>query len=519
MKIGDVISKHKDYWYEVVLNDDTLPQTIIGYDEDGAKLFRLFPEGDDIPPYVPTEPADIPLVDEELDPTSHRPIENQAVAKAVARVEDICERTFAAVEKMYVTPEMFGAIGDGEADDTEAVQAALDYAYKNKLYFRSYKEYKITSQIVIKASCFIKSIKAYIADGFAVKICGSYLNVEIENLESNFGGVMITSEGDAVGNSVYSTFKFGAIFAETVGLFINRCKYYYNSVYYNLIQGLQKSIYLLSSESNDFINENNFYGGLCGARYVNQKSEYALYVETTGTSEIGKNKFFSFSPESSTKGMYLCNCTDMHFYDSRFNEMGNNPVINIKNTWGTILFQGGFVRLPQINIEDISANHGNRIVRFDNVRLVNADGVPLRVKWLEFFETSTGLKLTFDKNAPDNYDVTVIREINNSITWDKIVNGGLPGSATTIGRIYRSEDCDVIFDTLLFNYRNISDFYLVQPKLSADRTVTIGDAVIPLTQDNNYKILHFMCKPPTSENTPTTLWYYEVLPWEAGKIN
>ena len=48
MKIGDVISKNKDYWYEVVLNDDTMPQTIIGNDDDGAKIFRLFPEGGDL---------------------------------------------------------------------------------------------------------------------------------------------------------------------------------------------------------------------------------------------------------------------------------------------------------------------------------------------------------------------------------------------------------------------------------------------------------------------------------------
>lgn len=41
--IGDVISKPTDYWYSVTLNPDTNPQTIIGYDEDGAKLFRLFP--------------------------------------------------------------------------------------------------------------------------------------------------------------------------------------------------------------------------------------------------------------------------------------------------------------------------------------------------------------------------------------------------------------------------------------------------------------------------------------------
>lgn len=44
-KIGDVISKPTDYWYEVELNPDTKPQTIIGYDEDGAKIFKLFPEG------------------------------------------------------------------------------------------------------------------------------------------------------------------------------------------------------------------------------------------------------------------------------------------------------------------------------------------------------------------------------------------------------------------------------------------------------------------------------------------
>lgn len=44
-RIGEVISKPVDYWYEVELNPDTASQTIIGYDEDGAKLFRLYPEG------------------------------------------------------------------------------------------------------------------------------------------------------------------------------------------------------------------------------------------------------------------------------------------------------------------------------------------------------------------------------------------------------------------------------------------------------------------------------------------
>ena len=47
-KIGDIIHKPKDYWYEVELNPETHPQTFIGYDEDGAKVFRLLPEGKDV---------------------------------------------------------------------------------------------------------------------------------------------------------------------------------------------------------------------------------------------------------------------------------------------------------------------------------------------------------------------------------------------------------------------------------------------------------------------------------------
>lgn len=47
-KIGEIISKPTNYWYEVELNPDTAPQTIIGYDEDGEKMFTLFPEGSDV---------------------------------------------------------------------------------------------------------------------------------------------------------------------------------------------------------------------------------------------------------------------------------------------------------------------------------------------------------------------------------------------------------------------------------------------------------------------------------------
>lgn len=44
-KIGDLINKPSTYWYEVELNPETNCQTIIGYDEEGAKELILYPEG------------------------------------------------------------------------------------------------------------------------------------------------------------------------------------------------------------------------------------------------------------------------------------------------------------------------------------------------------------------------------------------------------------------------------------------------------------------------------------------
>ena len=44
-KIGDIINKPVDYWYEIELNPDGDTQTIVGYDEQGPKIFKLYPEG------------------------------------------------------------------------------------------------------------------------------------------------------------------------------------------------------------------------------------------------------------------------------------------------------------------------------------------------------------------------------------------------------------------------------------------------------------------------------------------
>lgn len=110
-KIGDVISKPKDYWYEVELNPFTDPQTIIGYDEDGAKVFKLFPEGKDVADPEVT-PEDIPVVDAALDMTSTRPVENQAIARVTAQLQADLTTLTQRVNSLEAI--IYAHIGNGE---------------------------------------------------------------------------------------------------------------------------------------------------------------------------------------------------------------------------------------------------------------------------------------------------------------------------------------------------------------------------------------------------------------------
>lgn len=92
-RIGEVISKPTDYWYEIELNPLTNPQTIIGYDDDGAKIFKLFPEGDNSGEV--TE-EDIPVVDNDFSTESERPLQNAVITmrfnKLQNAVDDVAEK-------------------------------------------------------------------------------------------------------------------------------------------------------------------------------------------------------------------------------------------------------------------------------------------------------------------------------------------------------------------------------------------------------------------------------------------
>lgn len=98
-KIGEPISKATVYWYEVELNPDIKPITIIGFDEEGAKIFRLYPEGVVLPEDEESDEEVFVGVDDELDPYSNRPVKNKAIARAVVALNDAITSTQINLER------------------------------------------------------------------------------------------------------------------------------------------------------------------------------------------------------------------------------------------------------------------------------------------------------------------------------------------------------------------------------------------------------------------------------------
>lgn len=125
-KIGEVISKPTDYWYEIELNPYTNPQTIVGYDEDGAKIFKLFPEGRDLQDEEEIVPEDIPIVDTDLSLISSRPVENKAIARAVTLLKNDLEASEARLTaKIKANKSEVNERSEGIAESVAALSSEV----------------------------------------------------------------------------------------------------------------------------------------------------------------------------------------------------------------------------------------------------------------------------------------------------------------------------------------------------------------------------------------------------------
>lgn len=105
-----------------------------------------------------------------------------------------------ALLKEYVTPEMYGAYGDGTHDDTAAVQSAVN---SGKIVWGHGKTYKV-SNIMIQYSCDVRDCDFFVESKASTGTIEGYaFLIDADNLNVSFSGCTFRSTNDRNTSSDY----------------------------------------------------------------------------------------------------------------------------------------------------------------------------------------------------------------------------------------------------------------------------------------------------------------------------
>lgn len=181
------------------------------------------------------------------------------------------------IKKDYVTPEMFGAKGDGISDDTEAIQKCLDN--ENRYKFLSGK-YKINSSIIVNGNK--KNIQA---------------TTSIINYTGNDSAVIIKGCTD-------SDIHFGSIYARSGNGIKLECHsendaLQYVNIHFLSITSLNNCI--LFDTNSGWINEIRIFDGKLDS------GSYGIYADAHDRNSINNITIQNVGIEGVDTGFYLAN--------------------------------------------------------------------------------------------------------------------------------------------------------------------------------------------------------------------
>ena len=292
-------------------------------------------------------------------------------------------------ELTYVTPERFGAKGDGTTNDYTALVSCLSYAITNNIPVRALGVYRISTGLTVvcdEMDIFInKLITSATFTGAMFKLTGQKNKVTINNIDG--------SSGDCAGFHLYGVVGHGS-----------NC----NTIHIPCISVKQNAL-IVNAENGASCFENEFH-----TRYIRSASGDCLHLEdgygenvyfgggqivcANGWAiytESCSDHFYNFALENTSKyGIYIsgyCNT----FYGFRIAELRaqRNPenedgvLIKFVNGARFNIFEcGDIINYIDVDVTDASANedldattvrmegYGINIVRGAGVRPSHADG-------------------------------------------------------------------------------------------------------------------------------------------------
>ena len=250
----------------------------------------------------------------------------------------------------YLTPEAFGAIGDGYADDTEAVKACITKAAETTQTVFMAKKYLISSPIEIfqNGLNLIANDIVYSGTDVAIKIQGSNNTLKLHNLTSSGIGIVFTGASEK--HMYYNSIDINTIQSNSHGIvfYFNQVGIGQNTIRFNLIKcngtGCYGIAYLDHENKVDtaYIGENNFYGG----RITN--CEWACYKV------CGNAKFYGIHVEGEVEGGFYI-ASGVRIIQPRFAEGardGSYPFFKILNGEGVKIDTSTICCINDIDISE-----------------------------------------------------------------------------------------------------------------------------------------------------------------------
>ena len=271
--------------------------------------------------------------------------------------QDISGKANVTDVAIYITPEQYGAKGDGSTDDSIAIQAAISNAGSSKVVYLAKKTYKISSGLLLNVShSSFKCDGEILYDGTDAAVtlnAISNANIYIDRITASSGTAL---KLDGTSNHVLSNnITVNYILSSVVGinLYTNGRSICYNDIHSNIIKSTETGLKVWVEKS--YVNDNRYHLG-----YIGGGCAKGIWLYSNPTLELkndygtNANRFLSGSIEGvATDGcaIYMENSSGNEFHNFRLQENYGKNIIVFKGLCG-----GNDIRLSQVYLYRVDAS-------------------------------------------------------------------------------------------------------------------------------------------------------------------